>query len=166
MDKAIENNLNQFVLWYKGNILIQAILILAALAATVTASVTTRDNAERMKKFTITLTALTAALTSFESTFHVKDNVNTFIDAEGKLVTLEFDYLYQRSQYEHVLRANVGKDPKDKIVPREIVEIQDRLMKRYVEIEAERMRAWASIGQQSAPANSPPSEAQGVPRTP
>jgi hypothetical protein len=44
-------NFANFGLWYKSNIIIQIILIVTALFATVLASLTTSGNAERIKKW-------------------------------------------------------------------------------------------------------------------
>ena len=162
LDEAIQQNMKNFVWWYKANIVIQSTLILTALFATVAASITTKDNADTLKKYTVFLTAVTVALASVQSTFHIRDNVNSFITASGRLELLESEYLVARAPFEAQLRASAGKPPGEKIVPLELLKIQQSSLKKYVDIEADRMRAWASIGQQTSP-QSPPAP---VPETP
>jgi hypothetical protein len=71
-DTAITQNEIMFGVWYKANIVIQFTLIITALLATVLASLTTSENADTLKKFSVLLTAFTAALSSILSTFILK----------------------------------------------------------------------------------------------
>jgi hypothetical protein len=104
LDMAIDKNKSDFNLWYRSNVVIQCTLIFSALLATVFASLTTRENAEKVKKWSVLLTALTATLASAQSTFHIRENIETFIRSNGQLSLLEMDYLLERAPLDADLR--------------------------------------------------------------
>jgi len=140
---TIQEDKSDFAFWYRVNIIIQATLIITALFATIMAAITTSLNADRYKKYLVILTALTASLASVQTTFRLRENLSTFIGASESLKQLESEY-------------EAEKAAKEKIIPRELLELQGKYMKRYLDIEADRMRAWASIGQPAAETKPPP----------
>jgi hypothetical protein len=111
------------------------------------AALTTSQNADRYKIFSVFLTALTASLASVQTTFRLRENLSTFIGASENLKQIESEY-------------KAKKAAKENITPHELLELQGTYMKRYLDIEADGMRAWASIGQPAAekpaPENPPP----------
>jgi hypothetical protein len=159
LDMAIDKNKHDFNLWYRSNVVIQCTLIFSALLATVFASLTTRDNAERVKKWSVLLTALTATLASAESTFHIRENIETFIRSNGQLALLEMDYLLERAPLDPDLRKykKSGTDP-DPDLEMKLTEIRHKYMPKYIDIQTGQMRAWANAGQPS-----PPETARGIP---
>src|SRR5689334_16908496 len=60
LDANIMHNAQDFVRWYRSNIVIQLMIILSSLLATIYASITTKDNADTLKRYTVLLTALTS----------------------------------------------------------------------------------------------------------
>lgn len=152
LDMAIDKNKSDFNLWYKSNVVIQCTLIFSALLATVFASLTTRENAERVKKWSVLLTALTATLASAQSTFHIRENIETFIRSNGQLALLEMDYLLARAPLDPDLRKykKAGTDP-DPDLEKKLTEIRHKYMPKYIDIQESQMRAWANAGQPSPP---------------
>jgi hypothetical protein len=149
-----ERNGDQFAIWYKSNIIIQCTLILTALMATVFASVTTKDNAERVKKWSVLLTAITAALASIHSTFHVRENIETLIRTSVDLTLLEADYLAARAPFANELKSKDAADNAE--TQKKLTELHVKFMGRYAIILSNRMHAWANIGQQSSPPQEAP----------
>jgi hypothetical protein len=158
LDNSIRQSMGNFQWWYKSNILIQFTLITTSVLATVTAAITTSENANAVKKYAVVFTAVTAALASAQQTFHIRDNISSFITATGNLELLKYEYIVHRSQLEQEFQANAGNSDKNKDIPPALLQLQQNIMKKYVDIETDRMRAWASIGQQTTPLQaSPPS---------
>ena len=155
LDMAIDKNKSDFNLWYRSNVVIQCTLIFSALLATVFASLTTRENAEKVKKWSVFLTALTATLASAQSTFHIRENIETFIRSNGQLSLLEMDYLLERAPLDPDLRkykkSGTDMDPE---LERKLTEIRHKYMPKYIDIQEGQMRAWANAGQPSAPSES------------
>jgi hypothetical protein len=152
IDEAQRKNSLHFELWYKINFLIQFALILTALAATVLASRTTKENAEHYKNWSVWLTAITAALAAGQSTFHIRENIQTFIKAAVDLNQLEADYLAARAPLMEEARSKEPNSDSQK----KLLELQRVYVKRYNIILSDRMHAWANVGQQSTPTASPP----------
>jgi hypothetical protein len=152
LDMAIDKNKSDFNLWYRSNVVIQCTLIFSALLATVFASLTTKENAEKVKKWSVLLTAMTATLASAQSTFHIRENIETFIRSNGQLSLLEMDYLLERAPLDPDLRKykKSGTDP-DPDLERKLTEIRHKYMPKYIDIQEGQMRAWANAGQPSAP---------------
>jgi hypothetical protein len=152
LDQAIDKNKSDFHLWYKSNVVIQCALIFSALLATVFASLTTRENAENVKKWSVLLTALTATLASAQSTFHIRENIETFIRSNGQLALLEMDYLLERAPLDSELRKfkKSGADL-DPDLQMKLTEVRHKYMPRYIDIQTGQMRAWANAGQPSPP---------------
>jgi hypothetical protein len=50
-----------------------------------------------LKKFLIFLTAVTAGLTAIQSTFHIRENIEVFIRANGELEIIEAEYIRDRA---------------------------------------------------------------------
>ena len=148
LDEALVRNAGNFDLWYKSNMVIQFTLIFTALLATVFASITTKDNAEHIKKWSVLLTAITATFASVQSTFHIRENIETFIRSTGDLVLLETDYLAERAPLDKDIKKSAGKDL-DPETEKKLIEIRQKYMARFMTIETARMRAWANAGQQS-----------------
>jgi hypothetical protein len=146
LGNAVRRSMGSFLWWYRSNVVLQFALIATSLLATVTAALTTSENANILKKYSVVFTALTAALATAQQTFHIKENIESFILSTTKLETLVYDYVSQRAQ--------LGTNGE----PNELLKIQKNIMEKYVGIESDRMRAWASIGQQ---ANQPPPPAHG-----
>ena len=134
-----QRGMGSFQVWYKANILLQLILIVTSLAAAVTAALTTSENANKLKNYSVILTAVTAALATAQQTFHIRENINSFITSTTKLELLVYDYVSKRETPDY--SANPLK-------------LQREIMDTYIDIEANRMRAWASIGEQSSGATS------------
>jgi hypothetical protein len=155
LDMAIDKNKSDFNLWYRSNVVIQCTLIFSALLATVFASLTTRENAEKVKKWSVLLTALTATLASAQSTFHIRENIETFIRSNGQLSLLEMDYLLERAPLDADLRKykKSGADM-DPDLEAKLTEIRHKYMPKYIDIQEGQMRAWANAGQPSAPLES------------
>jgi hypothetical protein len=155
LDMAIDKNKSDFNLWYRSNVVIQCTLIFSALLATVFASLTTRENAEKVKKWSVFLTALTATLASAQSTFHIRENIETFIRSNGQLALLEMDYLLERAPLDPELRKykKSGTDM-DPDLERKLTEIRHKYMPKYIDIQEGQMRAWANAGQPSPPLES------------
>jgi hypothetical protein len=130
-----KRSMGSFEVWYKTNILLQLILIATSLAAAMTAALTTSENANMLKKYSVILTAITAALATAQQTFHIRENINSFITSTTRLELLVYDYVSKRGTPDY--SANPLK-------------LQKEIMDTYVDIEANRMRAWASIGEQSS----------------
>ncbi len=152
IDKQIDKNIADFAMWYRFNIMLQAALILTSLFATIAAAVTTADNIGSIKKYSIVLTAITSALTAIISTFHIRENIETFIRINGDLQVLEWEYVRDRAPFMKSANANE--------VSPQLLAIQYELSKKFVTIQSARLRAYASIGAQSlptpAPSSSPP----------
>jgi hypothetical protein len=146
LGSAVRRSMGSFLWWYRSNVVLQFALIATSLLATVTAALTTSENANILKKYSVVFTALTAALATAQQTFHIKENIESFILSTTKLETLVYDYVSQRAQ--------LGRNGE----PNDLLKIQKNIMEKYVGIESDRMRAWASIGQQ---ANQPPPPAHG-----
>ena len=151
LDNSIRQSMGNFQWWYKSNILIQFTLITTSVLATVTAAITTSENANIVKKYAVVFSAATAALASAQQTFHIRDNISSFITATGSLELLKYEYIVDRSQFDQKLWMNTGISDKNAIAPPSLLKLQQNIMKKYVDIETDRMRAWASIGQQTAP---------------
>jgi hypothetical protein len=144
LDKYIKHNMQDFTYWYKANIMLQAMIILTALAATILASLTTNENAGTLKKYSILVTAITSAFTAIQSTFHIRENIEAFIRANSELQLLEMEYLINRAGFtENQIN---GKEASPGLL-----KVQYELAKKYVAVESARMRAYASIGAQSLP---------------
>jgi hypothetical protein len=139
LGNAVKRSMGNFLWWYRTNIVLQFTLMAASLLAAVTAALTTSENAEMLKKYSVVFTAITAALATAQQTFHVRDNINSFVTSTTRLELLVYDYLSRRNG----LSKNGNSDSSP-----ELLNIQQNIMKTYVDIEANRMRAWASIGEQ------------------
>jgi hypothetical protein len=158
MDKTLAYNLRDYNLFYRINILIQSALILAATFATVFAAITTKDNTEKVKKYSVFLTAVTAGLAAVLSTFHIRDNMDTLIGVTQDLQVLEIKYLAARAK---VIEDIKKKDPNFTLkkvensaaLPRELLELQREWLPLYTDILRLRMRAWSNIGSQTMQAN-------------
>ena len=137
---AVRRSMGSFLWWYRSNIVLQFTLIAASLLATVTAALTTSDNANLLKKYSIVFTAVTATLATAQQTFHIRENINSFISSTSSLELLVYDYVLQR--------AKLSKEGRSEGSP-EILELQKQITQKYTDIEADRMRAWASIGEQT-----------------
>ncbi|MGJ5176019.1 hypothetical protein ACQR16_19130 [Bradyrhizobium oligotrophicum] len=148
IDQSLQRNAANFDLWYKSNMVIQCTLIFTTPLATVFASITTRDNAEEIKKWSVLLTSVTAALASVQSTFHVRENIETFIKSSADLVLLEADYFVDRAEYENAILNSEGK-PLDPEIQKKLRGLHQKYMQKYMNIQTARMRAWANAGQQS-----------------
>jgi hypothetical protein len=155
IELAQERNADNFELWYKINIIMQCVLIMTAILATILAAVTTPENSARIRKWTILVTAITAALASAQSVFHIKENLEVFIRAVDDLNRIEYAYLVERAPYEEAMR----KDPA-RVPPRELLQIQQKYADQISRVTISRMRAWASIGQQGASPSRPDSRDQ------
>lgn len=153
LDQAIDKNKSDFHLWYRSNVVIQCTLIFSALLATVFASLTTRENAEKVKKWSVLLTAMTATLASAQSTFHIRENIETFIRSNGQLALLEMDYLLERAPLDGDLRKfkKSGGTDLDPDLEMKLTEVRHKYMPRYIEIQMGQMRAWSNAGQPSPP---------------
>ncbi len=154
LDQAIDKNKSDFHLWYRSNVVIQCTLIFSALLATVFASLTTKENAENVKKWSVLLTAMTATLASAQSTFHIRENIETFIRSNGQLALLEMDYLLERAPLDGDLRKfkKSGGTDLDPDLEMKLTEVRHKYMPRYIEIQMGQMRAWSNAGQPSPPA--------------
>jgi hypothetical protein len=152
LQTSARRSMGSFMWWYKTNIILQITLIAASLAATVAAALTTPQNVEVIKKYSVIFTGLTAAVATAQQTFHVKENINSFITSTWNFELLAYDYASQRA---HLTETSVNNEKSDKD---KILEIQKDVMQKYVDIESNRMRTWASIGEQSgrAPVSSNP----------
>jgi hypothetical protein len=128
---AVRRSMGSFLWWYRSNIVLQFTLIAASLLATVTAALTTSENANLLK---------TAALATAQQTFHVRENINSFILSTTRLELLVYDYVLRRAQ--------LSKEGKSEGSP-DLLELQKDITQKYSAIEADRMRAWASIGEQT-----------------
>jgi hypothetical protein len=138
-------NLDHFELWYKLNIIIQCTLIVAALLAAIFASITTRENAERLKKWSVFLTAVTAAMASFQATFHIRENLDTFIQATADLNQLEADYLADRAKFAEELTDTAKIENNIKLL-----ELHRSYIGRFNEVVGRRMHALTNVGQQAS----------------
>ncbi len=156
LDQAIDKNKSDFHLWYRSNVVIQCTLIFSALLATVFASLTTKENAENVKKWSVLLTAMTATLASAQSTFHIRENIETFIRSNGQLALLEMDYLLERAPLDGDLRKfkKSGGIDMDPDLEMKLTEVRHKYMPKYIEIQMGQMRAWSNAGQPSPPADS------------
>ena len=137
---AVRRSMGSFLWWYVGNIVLQFTLIAASLLATVAAALTTPDNANLLKKYSIVFTAVTATLATAQQTFHIRENINSFISSTSSLELLVYDYVLQRAQLSKEGRSEGSS---------EILELQKQITQKYTAIEADRMRAWASVGEQT-----------------
>ena len=137
---AVRRSMGSFLWWYRSNIVLQFTLIAASLLATVTAALTTSENANLLKKYSIVFTAITAALATAQQTFHVRENINSFISSTTRLELLVYDYVLRRAQLSKEGRSEGSPD---------LLELQKDITQKYSAIEADRMRAWASIGEQT-----------------
>jgi hypothetical protein len=153
LDQAIQNNDDEYELWYKSNIIIQCTLIVTALLATVLASTTTAQNADRVKKWSILVTAITAALASLQSTFHVRENLDLFINSSADLTLLETEYLAARSPL--INEAKFKRHHKNVDIEK-LRELHLKFMPRYLDTLNNSRHAWANVGQQ--PLRMPSSE--------
>ena len=164
LDAAIVTNANDLQNWYRSNLIIQAILICAGLLATISAASTNKDNTEILKKYTVVLTAITSTLAIVLTTFHIRENVETFIRANADLHSIEADYLAERAKgpVGPILRASAKTAEKAKAAgtplpaselmdPPELAALWSKFLPRYLEVESARLHAWASVGQQSLP---------------
>ena len=148
--KAQRLNLDHFQLWYKLNIIIQCTLIVAALLAAIFASVTTRENAESLKKWSVLLTAVTAAVASFQATFHIRENLDSFIQATIDMNLVEADYLADRAKFVDELKDKATTETNI-----QLLELHRKYMGRLNNIVGSRMHALTNIGSQPAPRASP-----------
>lgn len=101
-----------------------------------------------MKKWSVLLTAVTATLASIQSTFHIRENIETFIKTSTDLISLETDYLVERAPFDNELKKSGGKNL-DPELQKKLVELRQKFVPRYLNIETSVMRAWANAGQQS-----------------
>jgi hypothetical protein len=125
------------------------------------ASLTTKENAEHVKKWSVFLTAITAALASVQSTFHIRENIGTFIKATVDLNQLQADYLAERASFADELKS---KDAFKPDTQKKLLELHRVYTLRYNVILNDRMHAWSNVGQQSLRSSipaipSPPSPA-------
>jgi hypothetical protein len=164
LNSSMQNNASNFAWWYKSNMLIQFVLIFTALLATVLASLTTQGNAEKIKYWSVILTGITAALASMQSTFHIRENIETFIKSASNLQLLDAVYVEKRAHINSEVIASLNENDKYKInasgragdIQRELIKrypekylfLQRELMRQYVDVMGARMRAWANAGQQ------------------
>lgn len=158
LQTSARRSMGSFMWWYKTNVVLQITLILASLAAAVTAALTTKENVQTIKIWAVLFTAITAAVATAQQTFHVKENINSFIASTWKLELLAYDYASRRARLSEPPPAD-GVGDRNKVVSADLLKIQTDIMQKYAEIEAERMRAWSNIGEQAihgSPA-SPPS---------
>ena len=142
----LSDNFHDFIRWYRANIIIQVLLVSSSLIATILASVTNQQNVMQIKMFSIVLTALTTALISVQSTFHVRDNIETFIKANTDLQLLQSDYELRKARFQ----AGPANAELERLVAEKT--------KDFMKIEEARMRAYAVIGtqpSQNLPANVP-----------
>jgi hypothetical protein len=154
LDEAIDKNKGDFHLWYKSNVVIQCTLIFTALLATVFASLTTKENTERVKKWSVVLTAITATLASVQSTFHVRENIETFIRTNSDLALLEMDYVFERAPLDNDLRkynelkTKSSEADLDPDLQKKLIELRHKFMPRWMAIQTDQMRAWTNAGSQ------------------
>jgi hypothetical protein len=87
------------------------------------------------KKWSVLLTAMTAALTSAQSTFHIRENIEAFVKTAGNLELLQAKYLAKRAEI------------KDDGSHSQILKLQSDSMQEYVDIMTARMRAYGNAGQ-------------------
>lgn len=139
-------NLEHFQLWYKANIVVQCTLIGSALLAAIFASVTTTENAESLKKWSVLLTAITAAMASFQGTFHIRENLETFIQTAVDMNMFEVDYLADRAKFADELRDKTATERNSKLL-----ELHRSYMGRLNNILSNRMHALTNVGAQSTP---------------
>jgi hypothetical protein len=172
MDDTLLANFKDYELGYKANIIIQLVLIFTSISATVFAAITTAHTAEAMKKWSVLLTALTAACAAFLSTFHIRENLEGIVSLNTELVALEANYLADRAVVlkklkerqwdpdtkipEIVKAARAAKDNKTTDFsslswPQEILDLQFRYSKEYARLQAQRMKLWMNVGSQSLP---------------
>jgi hypothetical protein len=158
VDGTIKLNLIDIFRWYRANIAIQGLLLLFSVTAAILAAVTTKDNANKMKLFSVVLTALMAALTAGQATFHIRENIEVFIKANTDLQLLETDYIIQRealaragSEQREALASAASE--KDKIADK-LDYLRSGKKADFLKIQTARMRAYAVIGQ--PPSLTPP----------
>jgi hypothetical protein len=141
---AQQKNASHFAWLYKTNIIIQCVLILTALLAAIFASLTTKDNAEDVKKWSVLLTAVTAALASVLSTFHIRENIESLIKVTLQLNQLEADYLAARASF-----VDESKDAEKSDTQKKLRDLNRTYTTRFNIILDTRMHAYANVGQQS-----------------
>lgn len=126
LDQMIEKNLTDYKYWHRANIAMQSVLIVTAILATVFAALTTKQNAEQMKNFSIFLTAITPGLTVAFATFHVRENVESFIKTNGALLQLEYDYLKAREAV--IDKVKSDRAASKEVMPQGPIEIQQQFI--------------------------------------
>ena len=139
-DQQIGENLHDFNRWYKTNIVIQALTIVAGIFSTIFASLGTQDDAKLLRRAVVVLTAVTTALVSIQATLHIKDNLDTFIKANSDL---------QVGKFEYERRRDSGSDPADKGKVAD-VKLKAETLNSLVRVIESRMRAYSAIGAQQA----------------
>ena len=157
LQTSARRSMGSFMWWYKTNVVLQVTLVVASLAAAVTAALTTKENAQTIKIWSVLFTAITAAVATAQQTFHVKENINAFIGSTWNLELLAYDYASRKAQLKES-PTDDGVSDKNKAISADLLKIQKDIMQRYAEIEADRMRAFGNIGEQTArdlPTNSP-----------
>lgn len=155
LSAVMRKNASDVDLLVKLNFLVQSVLVVSALIATVLAALTTTATAAKYKIYSIIVTATTSAAASFLTSFHVRDNVNTFVLVEHELNVIEAKYLKERKPFE--IEGTVRKNGKEErgIVLRDDAALLD-IHVRYVEqvsgFVKDRSLSWANVGiQGSAP---------------
>jgi hypothetical protein len=135
---AIEENMLDFVRWYRANMVLQSLLIGTSILATILAAITNNLNANNMKVLSVLLTAITAALTTVQSTFHIRENIVTFIKADYELEMLEARYRKEKTNFV----------PNSRYASLEALRYAQT--KDWLATQSARMRAYSNIGQQPA----------------
>jgi hypothetical protein len=134
----------------KTNLLVQTMLVVAALAGTILAALTTSETAAKYKIYSILLTATTAAAASFLSAFHVRENLAVFVKIEEDLNNMESEYLRERKPFEGVETNDKGGK---KVIVRDdgdLLVIQGKYVVKLSSYIKNRSLAWANIGIQGA----------------
>jgi hypothetical protein len=134
----------------KANVLVQTMLVVAALGGTVLAALTTSETASKYKGYSIALTLATAAAALFLSAFHVRENLAVFVKIEEDLNIMESAYLRERRPFESEATNNKGERTVAVRNDDALLAIQQKYVAQLSGYIKNRSLAWANIGIQGA----------------
>ncbi len=185
LDTLLLKNHRDYEIWYQANLFAQFFLILTSIGATILAAITTERNAPTVKWWSVFLTAVTAFSAAVLTTFHVRDNLEAFMDVNARVSNLQADYLSKRAKLfedmkakgwdanievpkllkarkerERATKEGRGEDPELPIsfgLPHEWLKLQSEMTTEASTIQTVRMRSWTNVGPQAAPQRTPPS---------
>ncbi len=152
VDGIMQSNARDLLWMERANFAVQVTLIFTSMLATIIAAITTKDNAPKLKIYSVVLTAITASVTVFLNVFHVKENIDLLIVADKKIHELQISYLAERAAIDDKVLA-VPIQSLDSGTKVQLLTLHKKYTSDLSDILESRWHVWSNVGGQTTAKN-------------